>query len=90
MGSDQSVQPDARVTQVCCWPPVVQRVAPTEHWLVQVDEVTHVPPLHTWPGEHVVWSTQSVQPFESVWQRTGAPEDAHCVALSAHWLVHVD
>ena len=57
---------------------------------MQVEVVTHEPPLQTWPGEHVDWSTQSVQPLVSVWQRTGAPEDAHWVELSAHWLVQVD
>lgn len=52
-GNDQSVQPEASVTHVCCCPPAVHRVWPSVHWLVQVVEVTQAPPLQTWPGEHV-------------------------------------
>ena len=67
----------------------MQRVAAWVHWLVQEVATTQLPPLHTWPGAHEGWSTQSLQPLPRVLHSTTEPLLLHCLAPTVHWLEQV-
>jgi hypothetical protein len=82
----QSVQPDACVAHVCCWPSLVQRVALSVHWFVHVVQAVALP--HTPVGQAVAapHTRQPLAPVVHVW--SWPPE--HCVWFVAHWFVHVE